>query len=64
MTAPLEVHPCRQRCCWRPTGQVHDGERLFACRACGSQWVRSQPWAPVDVDGTRHEDLQAELDQR
>ena len=64
MTVPLAVHPCRQRCCWRPTDRLRDGERLFACCECGSEWVRSQPWAPVDVDGTRHEALQAEVDRR
>jgi hypothetical protein len=62
MTSPLVTHPCQQRCAWRPTDNRLAGERLFRCGACGSQWVRSQPWAPVDADGTRHPALTAELD--
>jgi hypothetical protein len=58
---PLATHPCRQQCRWRGTDAVRDGEPVFACTACGSQWVRSQPWAPIDCDGTRDAALQAEL---
>lgn len=57
----LRAFPCQKKCCWRSTGRERGGERLFACQSCGSEWVRSQPWAPVDADGTRHPDLLAEL---
>lgn len=58
---PLAANPCRQQCRWRGTDVLRDGEPVFACTACGSQWVRSQPWAPVDCDGTRAAALAAEL---
>lgn len=57
----LVVNPCRQQCRWRPTPLVLADERVFGCTSCGSQWVASQPWAPVDVDGSRHPTLTAEL---
>ncbi|WP_460864307.1 hypothetical protein [Rhodococcus aerolatus] len=47
----LAVNACRSRCAWRPTKAQAGGERLFACRGCGSQWVPSEPWTPADVDG-------------
>lgn len=24
---------------------------VFACEGCGSQWVRTEEWTPVDADG-------------
>jgi hypothetical protein len=59
----LARYPCRVQCCWRPTEAVRAGEQVFACTSCGSEWVRSEPWAPVDVDGSRHPALLAELDR-
>jgi hypothetical protein len=59
---PLAIHPCRQQCCWRPTSRQREGEPLFACTSCGSEWVPSQPWTPVDQDGTRHASLTRALD--
>lgn len=61
MSSDLVVNPCRQKCRWRPDDGHHHGERLFACTSCGSQWVRSQPWVPVDADGSHHPDLVAEI---
>jgi len=60
----LRQEPCQKACRWRPTEQDRSGERLFACTSCGSQWVRSQPWAPIDADGSRHPSLTAELSPR
>lgn len=37
---------------------------LFRCRGCGSEWVRSEPWAPVDANGARHPVLVEELARR
>ncbi|MGA7688908.1 MAG: hypothetical protein WCA29_06725 [Jiangellales bacterium] len=62
MSSPaLAVHPCRKECRWLPTQRVVAGERLFSCQSCGSQWVASQQWTPVDADGSRHPDLVAEI---
>jgi len=47
----LEISPCRSACSWSQTGEQLAGERLFACAACGSEWVASEPWIPVDWEG-------------
>jgi hypothetical protein len=66
---PLAVHPCRALCTWRParhalTSEVRGPLPLFRCRGCGSEWVRTEPWAPVDANGGRHPALVRELDAR
>ncbi|WP_431841682.1 hypothetical protein [Calidifontibacter indicus] len=47
----LRIEPCRSECTWRATDKQLDGEQLFACGSCGSEWVPSQPWTPADADG-------------
>ena len=52
----LAAWPCQSVCLWRATGEVWaDGEhtdlRVFACAACGSEWVRTEPWTPIDAQG-------------
>lgn len=49
---PLRVSPCRSLCDWRPSRAQREGEALFACTGCGSQWVRSEPWSPRQADGS------------
>jgi hypothetical protein len=61
MSIGLAAHPCRQMCRWRPTDDTWAGEPLFRCTSCASEWVPSQPWTPVDADGTRHPALAAAL---
>jgi len=34
---------------------------LLACRGCGSQWVRTEPWTPIDHTGRIPEVVRAEL---
>ena len=51
MCPRLEIAACRRLCSWSATGQRRDGERLFACSGCGSEWVVSEPWTPVDHTG-------------
>jgi hypothetical protein len=51
MSRPLEIAGCRALCGWAATGERLDGEPLFACRGCGSEWVASQEWTPVDHTG-------------
>ena len=55
---PLEVWPCQSICAWSQTGErwVDDtacGPPLlvFGCEGCGSEWVRTQAWTPIDVHG-------------
>ncbi len=51
VSGPLEIAACRSLCQWDDTGERLDGERLFACQGCGSEWVPSQEWTPVDYTG-------------
>lgn len=53
MRVGLTVAPCRQLCDWVRTPGTHDGQPLLACRGCGSQWVRGEPWTPAQADGSR-----------
>lgn len=50
---PLTVSPCRSLCDWVRTPSSYDGQALLACRGCGSQWVRGEPWTPAQADGSR-----------
>ena len=47
----LVISPCRSLCDWRRTRSTFDGQRLYACSGCGSQWVRTEPWTPRQADG-------------
>ena len=60
MTA-LAVRACRSLCDWGPTRRLHDGLPLFACTGCGSQWVRTEPWAPRQADGSWPPGVREEL---
>lgn len=60
MSARLEIAACRSLCSWEDTGRTLDDERLFACNGCGSEWVVSEPWTPIDYQGTVPEAVQAE----
>ena len=51
VTRPLEIAGCRSLCSWSATGEQLGGEPLFACAGCGSEWVVSEPWTPVDRTG-------------
>ena len=59
---PLTIAPCRSLCDWaRTPATTGDGRRLYACRGCGSQWVRGEPWTPAQADGTRPQCVTDEL---
>jgi hypothetical protein len=57
---PLRINACRSLCGWVDGGEVLDGERLFGCTGCGSEWVASEPWTPIDRAGTVPEEVQDE----
>jgi hypothetical protein len=48
---PLQIAGCRSLCAWQETGERLDGEPLFTCEGCGSEWVPSEPWTPIDYTG-------------
>lgn len=60
----LVSQPCRSLCWWAETDGQHNGLPLFACAGCGTQWVRSQGWAPRQADGSWPDGVRAELDLR
>ncbi len=61
----LATAACLQLCRWLPAaGESLDGLPLFRCRGCGSEWVSTEEWTPVDADGGQHGSLQAELARR
>ena len=48
----LEQHPCRSLCWWQRVEDVVVADQpLFACDGCGSQWVPSEGWTPLQHDG-------------
>ena len=51
MTRQLVIASCRSLCAWRATDALLDDEEVFACSGCGSEWVPSQPWTPIDHTG-------------
>lgn len=59
---PLTISPCRKLCDWGPVDGTYDGLPLFACSACGSEWVRTEPWTPRNWDVSIPASVRAELD--
>jgi hypothetical protein len=59
VTRPLHVSACLRLCAWDATDEHLDGEPLFACSGCGSEWVPSQEWTPIDWQGEVPEAVQA-----
>ena len=57
---PLVARPCRSLCDWSPTPTRVDGLPVLACRGCGSQWTRAEPWTPAQADGSVPECVRAE----
>lgn len=62
--AGLAVHPCKSLCSWRSTPARLDELPVLACQGCGSQWVRSEPWTPIDHTGRIPDVVRTELAQR
>lgn len=52
MSRPLQIAACRSVCSWHATGELLEDDRLFACAGCGSEWVASEPWTPIDATGS------------
>ncbi len=45
--------PCRSICRWASTGETWLTAEagplpVFECAGCGSEWVRTEPWTPID----------------
>jgi hypothetical protein len=64
MGRPLEIAACRSACAWDTTGEHLDDEPLFACSGCGSEWVPSEPWTPIDWTGRVPEPVQRAARER
>ncbi len=57
--APLKISACRRLCHWSATADARAGEQVFRCGGCGSEWVASEPWTPIDHTGVVPEQVQA-----
>ncbi|MGO4957248.1 hypothetical protein ACTQ49_08245 [Luteococcus sp. Sow4_B9] len=51
MTRELKMNDCKGTCDWQPTDELSDGQRIFACTPCGSEWTSDQGWTPRNADG-------------
>ena len=60
MGRPLQISACRQECSWSRTDEVITAEPVFACGGCGSEWVPSQEWTPIDCNGNVPQSVQRE----
>ncbi len=47
----LVIAGCQSLCSWHATDERLGGEQLFACAGCGSEWVPSETWTPIDYEG-------------
>ncbi len=64
VTRPLHIGACRSACHWLERDETRSGEPLFGCTGCGSEWVPSEPWTPVDWTGSVPESVQRARDLR
>ncbi|MGA9749798.1 MAG: hypothetical protein WBQ50_20285 [Nocardioides sp.] len=62
MTRPLQIAACRSVCAWARTDDHRGSEPLFACAGCGSEWVPSEAWTPIDWTGSVPEAVLAARD--
>lgn len=66
----LAAEPCQSVCVWTRTeesvavGAVGDRAAVFVCTGCGSEWLRSELWTPIDADGHVPPEITAELARR
>jgi hypothetical protein len=51
MSRPLVISACRSLCEWYKTDKRIAAETVFACIGCGSEWVATEPWTPIDHEG-------------
>jgi hypothetical protein len=58
----LATHPCRGLCRWSAADEHRDGQRIFSCAGCTSEWISSEPWTPINADGTIPMEVAAERD--
>ena len=64
MGRPLEIAACRSVCAWDASEERLDGEPLFVCTGCGSEWVPSEPWTPIDWTGRVPDAVQRAVRER
>ena len=61
MPRALRQEPCQSRCDWSPSGDVCNGDLVFACAGCTSEWTRREGWTPRNLDGSIAGRVQEEL---
>jgi hypothetical protein len=69
-TRVLAAEPCQSACAWTRTEEsvvvdaTGDPAAVFTCVGCGSEWLRSELWTPIDADGHVPREITAELARR
>ncbi len=61
----VDQWPCHSICVWSATGETWLDPpggvlSVFACAGCGSEWVRTEPWTPIDHIGQVPDAIAAE----
>lgn len=61
----IAAWPCQSICIWAATDEVYDDERhgeltVLRCAGCDSEWIRTEPWTPVDACGVVPDEVAAE----
>ncbi|MGA4507886.1 hypothetical protein ACQB6R_02500 [Propionibacteriaceae bacterium G1746] len=51
MARELASGDCRGECNWTGTNDQIDDLQVFACGACGSEWIPTESWTPRNADG-------------
>jgi hypothetical protein len=66
----LAAEPCQSVCLWTRSEEsvvvdaAGEPAAVFACKGCGSEWLRSELWTPIDADGSVPPEITAELARR
>lgn len=61
----LKSNDCKGTCDWKRAAapdDTLDGQPLFECGSCGSEWVPSEGWTPRNADGEVAPEVQAARD--
>ena len=47
----LVHNDCQGKCDWHATSASYEGQPLFRCTGCQSEWTSAERWTPRNADG-------------